>query len=110
MVVGDSLRSVAAGIVLGAGAGWVVCSSLARWIANVEPVTPLWEVDLSGHWVGAVTNVFQENHRWRPSELGLAGREGDLFRRVIGWSMLLLAIMCVLVYLQSTAVLSWMVV
>jgi lactate permease len=41
---------------------------------------------------------------------GLAGREGDLFRRVIGWSILLLLIMCVLVYLQSTAVLSWMVV
>jgi lactate permease len=29
---------------------------------------------------------------------------------VIGWSLLLLLIMCVLVYLQSTAVLSWMVV
>jgi lactate permease len=42
--------------------------------------------------------------------VGLAGREGDLFRRVIGWSLLLLLIMCVLVYLQSTAVLSWMVV
>jgi lactate permease len=41
---------------------------------------------------------------------GLAGREGDLFRRVIGWSILLLLIMCVLVYLQSTSVLSWMVV
>jgi lactate permease len=42
--------------------------------------------------------------------VGLAGREGDLFRRVIGWSLGLLLIMCVLVYLQSTAVLSWMVV
>jgi lactate permease len=41
--------------------------------------------------------------------VGLAGREGDLFRKVIGWSLLMLAIMCVLVYLQSTAVLSWMV-
>jgi lactate permease len=37
-------------------------------------------------------------------------REGDLFRRVLGWSLLLLLIMCVLVYLQSTSVLSWMVV
>jgi lactate permease len=36
--------------------------------------------------------------------------EGDLFRRVIGWSLFLLAIMCVLVYLQTTSVLSWMVV
>jgi lactate permease len=41
---------------------------------------------------------------------GLGGHEGDLFRRVIGWSILLLLIMCALVYLQSTAVLSWMVV
>jgi hypothetical protein len=42
--------------------------------------------------------------------VGLGGREGDLFRRVVGWSLLLLLIMCVLVYLQSTSVLSWMVV
>jgi lactate permease len=42
--------------------------------------------------------------------VGLAGREGDLFRRVLGWSLVLLLIMCVLVYLQSTSVLSWMVI
>ena len=42
--------------------------------------------------------------------VGLGGREGELFRRVIGWSLVLLLIMCVLVYLQSTPVLSWMVV
>ncbi|MDA0164134.1 L-lactate permease [Solirubrobacter ginsenosidimutans] len=42
--------------------------------------------------------------------VGLGGQEGEVFRKVIGWSLLLLAIMCVLVYLQSTAVLSWMVV
>jgi lactate permease len=42
--------------------------------------------------------------------VGLAGQEGDRFRKVLGWSLLLLVPMCVLVYLQSTAVLSWMVV
>ena len=42
--------------------------------------------------------------------VGLGGQEGEVFRKVIGWSLLLLLIMCVLVYLQSTAVLSWMVV
>jgi lactate permease len=42
--------------------------------------------------------------------VGLGGREGDLFRRVVGWSLLLLFIMCILVYLQSTSLLSWMVV
>jgi lactate permease len=42
--------------------------------------------------------------------VGMAGREGDLFRKVLGWSLLLILLMCVLVYLQSTAVLEWMVV
>jgi lactate permease len=42
--------------------------------------------------------------------VGLGGREGDLFRRVIGWSILLILLMCVIVYLQSTSVLDWMVV
>jgi lactate permease len=42
--------------------------------------------------------------------VGLGGREGELFRRVLGWSLVLLLIMCVLVYLQSTPVLEWMVV
>jgi lactate permease len=41
--------------------------------------------------------------------VGMAGREGDIFRKVIGWSLLLLAVMCVIVWLQSTSVLSWMV-
>jgi L-lactate permease len=39
----------------------------------------------------------------------LAGREGDIFRRVLGWSLVLLLFMCVLVALQATPVLSWMV-
>jgi lactate permease len=40
--------------------------------------------------------------------VGMAGREGDLFRKVVGWSIGLLAVMCVLVFLQTT-VLEWMV-
>jgi lactate permease len=39
--------------------------------------------------------------------VGLAGREGDLFRKVIGWSLGMLVVMCLLVLGQST-VLSWM--
>jgi len=42
--------------------------------------------------------------------VGMAGREGDIFRRVLFWSVALTLVMCVLVYLQSTSVLSWMVV
>jgi lactate permease len=42
--------------------------------------------------------------------VGMAGEEGDIFRKVIGWSLVLILTMCVLVFLQSTSVLSWMVV
>jgi lactate permease len=42
--------------------------------------------------------------------VGLAGQEGDLFRKVFGWSIVLMLVMCGIVYLQSTAVLDWMVV
>jgi lactate permease len=42
--------------------------------------------------------------------VGMAGREGDVFRRVLGWSLFMLAIMVVIVWLQSTSVLGWMVI
>jgi lactate permease len=42
--------------------------------------------------------------------VGMGGEEGVLFRKVIGWSILLILIMCVIIYLQSTSVLDWMVV
>ena len=35
--------------------------------------------------------------------VGLAGKEGDVFRRVLGWSLILTLAMCVIVYLQSTS-------
>jgi lactate permease len=41
--------------------------------------------------------------------VGMSGREGDLFRRVILWSLLFILLMVVVVVLQSTSVLSWMV-
>ncbi|HEX6343443.1 L-lactate permease [Umezawaea sp.] len=41
--------------------------------------------------------------------VGVSGKEGDLFRKVLLWSIGFLALMCALVYLQSTPVLSWMV-
>ena len=36
------------------------------------------------------------------------GSESVLLRKVIGYSVAMLVILCVLVYLQSTPVLSWM--
>ena len=41
--------------------------------------------------------------------VGIVGSEGTIFRRIFAWSVGLLLVLCVLVYLQSTSVLSWMV-
>jgi lactate permease len=41
--------------------------------------------------------------------VGMMGREGLLFRRVAGWTVLMIAALSLLVYLQSTPVLGWMV-
>ncbi|MEU8961449.1 L-lactate permease [Streptomyces sp. NPDC048491] len=41
--------------------------------------------------------------------VGLTGREGDILRKVIGWSLAVLTALCVLAWLQSTSVLGWMV-
>lgn len=40
--------------------------------------------------------------------VGLAGREGDLLRKVLPWSAALLLVMCLIVLAQSTSVLGWM--
>ena len=40
--------------------------------------------------------------------VGLAGREGDLLRKVLPWSLGLLLVMCLVVVGQSTAALGWM--
>jgi lactate permease len=40
---------------------------------------------------------------------GMAGREGEVFRKVIGWSLLMILLMCGLALVQSTGALSWMV-
>ena len=42
--------------------------------------------------------------------VGLAGQEGEILRRVIGRSLVVLLAMCVIVDLQSADVLGWMVV
>jgi L-lactate permease len=42
--------------------------------------------------------------------VGAVGAEGTLFRKVFGWSVVMLALLCLLVYLQSTPVLGWTVV
>ncbi|MGA4841516.1 L-lactate permease [Streptomyces sp. G45] len=40
--------------------------------------------------------------------VGLAGKEGDVLRKVLPWSLALLLVMCLIVVGQSTAALGWM--
>jgi lactate permease len=42
--------------------------------------------------------------------VGMGGEEGVLFRKVLGWSIALVLVMCVLVTLQNSPLLDWMVV
>ena len=41
--------------------------------------------------------------------VGMSGREGDIFRKLLGWSLGLIVLFMGLVYLQSTPILGWMV-
>src|SRR4051812_8266366 len=75
--------------------------------AGLDP-TLLAAANSSGGVLGKM--VSPQNLAIGAAAVGMGGEEGELFRRVLGWSILLLLVMCVLVYLQSTAVLSWMVV
>jgi lactate permease len=42
--------------------------------------------------------------------VGMGGEEGELFRKVVKWSLIMMLIMAVIVFLQSKSVLDWMVV
>lgn len=75
--------------------------------AGLDP-TLLASANSSGGVLGKM--ISPQNLAIGCAAVGLDGEEGELFRRVVGWSLALLLVMCVLVYLQSTAVLSWMVV
>jgi lactate permease len=74
--------------------------------AGLDPVL-LAAANSSGGVLGKM--ISPQNLAIAAAAVGMAGREGDIFRRVFGWSLVLLLIMCVLVVLQSTPVLSWMV-
>jgi lactate permease len=75
--------------------------------AGIDP-TLLAAANSSGGVLGKM--ISPQNLAIGAAAVGLGGREGDLLRRVLLWSVVLLLVMCVLVYLQSTSVLSWMVV
>jgi lactate permease len=74
--------------------------------AGLDPVL-MASSNSSGGVLGKM--ISPQNLAIAAAAVGLAGKEGDIFRKVIGWSLVLLAVMCVLVWLQSTPVLDWMV-
>ena len=74
--------------------------------AHLSP-TLLAAANSSGGVLGKM--ISPQNLAIAAAAVGMEGREGDLFRRAIGWSLGFLLFMCVLIYLQSTAVLDWMV-
>jgi lactate permease len=75
--------------------------------ANLSPML-MAAANSSGGVLGKM--ISPQNLAIGAAAVGMAGQEGDLFRRVVKWSLILLAAMVVIVYLQSTSVLSWMVV
>ncbi|WP_222264904.1 L-lactate permease [Modestobacter marinus] len=74
--------------------------------AGLDPVL-LAAANTSGGVLGKM--VSPQNLAIAAAAVGMAGREGEIFRKVFGWSLVLLFFMCVLVVLQSTAVLGWMI-
>ena len=115
----------------GAGAAFAILSPILGWIgvavtgsdtsanalfgalqvqtaeqAGLDP-TLMAAANTSGGVLGKM--VSPQNLAIAAAAVGMAGREGDIFRKVLGWSLGLLVLMCVLVGLQSTPVLDWMV-
>jgi lactate permease len=74
--------------------------------AGLDPVL-MAAANSSGGVLGKM--VSPQNLAIAAAAVGMAGKEGDIFRKVIGWSLGLLLLMCVIVGLQSTPVLDWMV-
>ncbi|MFI5891000.1 L-lactate permease [Actinoplanes sp. NPDC051513] len=114
-----------------AGSFFVVLSSILGWIgvavtgsdtssnalfgalqvqtatkAGLDPLL-LAAANSSGGVLGKM--ISPQNLAIAAAAVGMAGREGDIFRKVVGWSVVLLAVMCVLVTLQGTPVLDWMI-
>jgi lactate permease len=73
--------------------------------AGLDP-TLLVAANTAGGVVGKM--ISPQNLTIAATAVGIVGRESELFRKVVGWSVGLLLVLCVLIYLQSTPVLGWM--
>jgi lactate permease len=115
----------------GAGAFFAFLSSILGWLGvavsgsdtssnslfGLLQVTAAHQTGLSPTLLAAANSsggvlgkmISPQNLAIGAAAVGMAGKEGEVFRRVLGWSLLFLLVMCVLVYLQST-ILSGMVV
>ncbi|MFA1551029.1 L-lactate permease [Actinomadura chokoriensis] len=115
----------------GAGGAFAVLSPILGWLGTAVTgsdtssnslfgalqVTAANKADLSTVLMAATNSsggvlgkmVSPQNLAIAAAAVGLDGREGDIFRRVVLWSLLFLVGMCVLSGLQSTGVLGWMV-
>jgi lactate permease len=74
--------------------------------ANLSPVL-MAASNSSGGVLGKM--ISPQNLAIAAAAVGMVGKEGDIFRRVFMWSVVFVGGMCLLVYLQSTSLLSWMV-
>ena len=73
--------------------------------AGIDP-TLLVAANTSGGVVGKM--ISPQNLTIAATAVGLLGRESDILRKVLWWSLGMLIVLCLLVGLQSTPVLSWM--
>ncbi|HXD27330.1 MAG TPA: L-lactate permease [Arthrobacter sp.] len=65
---------------------------------------------VAGNTAGGVVGklISPQNLAIAATAVGLQGQESVILRKVAGWSIAMLLILCTLVYLQSTPILSWM--
>jgi lactate permease len=132
-VMNQSGQTITLGLwVAGAGGIFALFSAAIGWLGvavtgsdtssnalfGALQVTAAQDADLSPTLMAAANSsggvlgkmISPQNLAIGAAAVGLAGKEGDLFRKVLGWSLVLILLMCVIVYLQSTPVLEWMVV
>lgn len=74
--------------------------------AGLDPLL-LAAANSSGGVIGKM--ISPQNLAIAAAVTGLHGREGDLLRKVVGWSLGFLLVLCLLVFLQAGGVLGWMV-
>ncbi len=129
-VMGDSGQTYALGLaVAGAGAVYPYLSPILGWIgtyvtgsdtsanllfsnlqASVGDQIGHKELLVGAGAAGGVVGkmISPQSLAIAASAMGLVGSESVILRRVIGWSLVLLAFMCVITGLMSTPVLAWL--